>query len=68
MADKSQQSKARDGDGLSILNMAIDVFNDMKEDLGVTAAKAAFDTVAILLALIRVCPLLSCNERLQAHT
>ena len=65
MADKSQQPKGRDG-VLSTLNLAIDGLNLAKEVSSVTPAKAAFGTVAILLAMIRV-SLLSCNEKLYAH-
>ena len=55
MTDKSPQSKARDG-VLSTLNLAIDALNLAKEVSSVTPAKAAFGTVAILLAMIRVSP------------
>ena len=66
MTDKSQQPKGRDG-VLSTLNLAIDGLNLAKEVSSVTPAKAAFGTVAILLAMIRVSLLLSCNEKLYAH-
>ena len=66
MTDKSQQSNGRDG-VLSTLNLAIDGLNLAKEVSSITPVKAAFGTVAILLAMIRVSPLLSCNEKLQAH-
>ena len=66
MTDKSQQPKGQDG-VLSTLNLAIDGLNLAKEVSSVTPAKAAFGTVAILLAMIRVSSLLSCNEKLQAH-
>ena len=66
MTDKSQQPKGRDG-VLSTLNFAIDGLNLAKEVSSVTPAKAAFGTVTIILTMIRVSPLLSCNERLQAH-
>ena len=69
MTDRSQQSEAQDGDRLSTLNSAIRVFNTVKVRSSVTPVQAAFDTVTVLLALIRVSPLLlSYNERLQAHT
>ena len=60
MTDKSQQPKGRDG-VLSTLNLAIDGLNLAKEVSSVTG------TVAILLAMIRVSSLLSCNEKLQVH-
>ena len=55
MTDKSQQPKGRDG-VLSTLNLAIDGLNLAKEVSSVTPAKAAFGTVVILLAMIRVSP------------
>ena len=66
MTDKSQQPKSRDG-VLSTLNLTIDGLNLAKEVSSVTPAKAAFGTVAILLAMIRVSSHLSYNERPQAH-
>ena len=67
MTDKPQQPKGP-GDGvLFTLNLAIDSLNLAKEVASVTPAKAVFGTVAVLLAMIRVSLLLSCNETLQAH-
>ena len=67
MTDKSQQPKGP-GDGvLFALNMAIDGLNLAKEVASVTPAKAVFGTVAILLTMIQVCLLLSCNEISKAH-
>ena len=61
MTDKSQRPKGRDG-VLSTLNVAIDGLNLAKEVARVTPAKAAFGVVVILLTMIRVNPILSCNE------
>ena len=66
MTDKYQQPKGQDG-VLSTLNLAIDGLNLAKEVASVTPAKAAFGAVAILVTMIRVSPLLSYNERPQAH-
>ena len=60
MTDRSQQSEVQGG-VFYTLNLAIDVF---KKVPSVTPAKATFDTVAILLEMIRVSPLLSYDERL----
>ena len=67
MTDKPQQPKDRDGI-LSALNMAIEGLNFAKEVTGITPAKAAFGSVAILLAMIRVSFFLFCNETFQIHT
>ena len=67
MTGKSQQPKSQDG-VLSTLNLAIDGLNLAKEVASVTPAKAAFGAVAILLIMIRVSPLLSCNKKLHAYT
>ena len=67
MTDKSQQPKGQDG-VLSALNVAIDSLNLAKEVTGITPAKAAFGSVAILLAMIRVSFFLFCNETFQIHT
>ena len=67
MTDKSQQPKGQDG-VLSSLNVAIDSLNIAKEVMNVAPAKAAFGTVATLLTMIRVNPLLSSNKILQAHS
>ena len=68
MTDKSQRPKGPVGDGaLSTLDLAIDGLNLAKEVASITPAKAAFGAVAILLVMIRVSLLFSCNEILQAH-
>ena len=64
MTDKSQQPKGRDG-VLSALNVAIDSLNLAKEVASVTPAKAAFGSVVILLAMIRVSFLPFCDETFQ---
>jgi hypothetical protein len=67
MTDNPRLPKGRDGI-LSALNMAIDGLNFAKEVADITPAKAAFGSVAILLAMIRVSFLLFCNETFQIHT
>ena len=67
MADNSQQPKGQDG-LLSSLNVAIDGLNLAKEISSVTPAKAVFGSVAILLAMIRVCSLLFYDEVCEVHT
>ena len=64
MADDSKRPKGRDGI-LSSLNVAIDGLNLAKELSSPTPAKAVFGSVAILLTMIRVSLLLSCNETSQ---
>jgi len=53
MTAKSQRPKGRDG-ALSSLNGAIQAVNLVKEDSRITQAKTAFDSVCVLLAIIRV--------------
>ena len=67
MTDKSQQPEGQDG-VLSTLNVAIDTLNLAKEVASITPAKAAFGSVAILLAMVRVGPLLFCGRAPQVHT
>ena len=67
MTDKSQQPKGQDG-ALSTLNVAIDGLNLAKEVVSITPAKAVIGSVAILLAMIRVRPLLFCDEIFQVYT
>ena len=55
MTDKHQRPKGQDG-VLSTLNVAIDGLNLAKEVASITPAKAAFGSVAILLAMVRVSP------------
>ena len=57
MTDKSQPPEGQDG-VLSTLNVAIDGLNLAKEVANITPAKAAFGSVAILLTMVRVSPLL----------
>ena len=67
MTDNSRQPKEQDG-VLSTLNVAIDGLNIAKEIASVTPAKAVFGSVAVLLTMIRVSRLLSCDEIFQIHT
>ena len=57
MIDSSQRPKERDGI-LSTLNMVIDGLDFAKEVADITPEKAAFGSVAVLLTMIRVSPLL----------
>ena len=66
-SDKSQQQGDQDG-VLSTLNVAIDGLSIAKEIASVTPAKAVFGSVAVLLTMIRVSRLLSCNQIFQIHT
>ena len=67
MTDNSQPPTERGG-VLSALNMAINGLNFAKEVANVTPAKAAFGSVAILLAMIRVSFLSFCSETFHVHT
>jgi len=59
MDANSQRPK---GDGvLSSLNVAIEALNLAKEVSVIAPAKAAFGSVSVLLTMIRVCFLLSCD-------
>ena len=66
MEVKSQRSKGRDRT-LSSIDIAIEAMNLAKEVSSITPAKAVFGTVSVLLAMIRVCLLLSYDEMLQVH-
>jgi len=52
---------------LSSLDMAIDALNLAENVSRILPAKAVFGTVSSLLAMIRVCSLLSCDKVFQAH-
>jgi len=66
MEAESQRPKGRE-DTISTLNEAIETLNPLKIS-SFPPAKAVFGSVSVLLALIRVCFLLSCNDLLQVHT
>ena len=66
MEGKSQRSKGRDRT-LSSIDIAIEAMNLAKEVSSITPAKAVFGTVSVLLAMIRVCLLLSYDEMLRVH-
>jgi len=53
MAAKSQRQKHREV-SLSSLNAAIEALNVIKEATSITPAPAVFDTVSVLLTIIRV--------------
>ena len=53
---------------ISALNAAIGALDLAENTSTITPAKAIFGTVGVLLAMIRVCFLLSSNNLLQIHT
>ena len=65
-AVKSRQPKRRE-DAISALNEAIEALNPVKIS-SFPPTKAVIGSVAVLLTLIRVCFLLSCNDPLHVHT
>jgi len=66
MDAKTQQPKDREG-AISALNAAVEALNLMKEIASVTPAKAAFGSVSVLLAMIRVSFVLFYGGELQTH-
>ena len=54
METKPQRSEGKDRN-LSSLNIAIEAMNLAKEISSITPAKAVFGSVSILLAMVRVC-------------
>jgi len=67
MDTNSQRPKGRGG-VLSSLNVAIEATNLAKEISSITPAKAVFGSVSVLLAMIRVCSPLPCDQMFQVHT
>ena len=65
MASKPQQTKGRDT-AFTTLNIAIEGLN-AKEASNITPAKAVFGSVTNLLAMIRVCFALLCDDGLPTH-
>jgi hypothetical protein len=66
MEANPQRPKGREG-AISALNEAIEALDSVKIS-SFPPAKAVFDSVAVLLTLIRVRFLLCCNDMLQIHT
>lgn len=66
MEAESWRPKSREG-VISALNEAIEALNPVKIT-SFPPAKAVIGSVAVLLALIRVCFLVSCNDPLQVYT
>ena len=66
MQTNSQRPGGRDG-VLSTLNVTIKALNLAKEICSITPAKAAFGSVVTLLAMIRVCFLLSVDYELPVY-
>ena len=66
MDTKPQRPKGRES-AISVLNEAIKDLNPAKIS-NIPPAEAAFDSVTVLLTLIKVCFLLFYNNLLQAHT
>lgn len=61
MEDESQRPKEQES-ATSALNAAIEAMNLAQEVSCIAPAKAVFSTVSILLAVIRVCFFLFCND------
>jgi hypothetical protein len=66
METEPQRPEGREG-AISALNEAIEALNPAKVS-SFPPAKAVFGSVTVLLTLIRVCFLLSCNDLLRVHT
>jgi len=66
MAAKPQRPRERDGT-ISSLNIAIEAMNLAKEVSSITPAKAVFGSVSILLTMVRVRFLLSCDQLSRVH-
>ena len=66
MDARSQRSKRQDVT-LSTLNAAIEAMNLAKEVSSMTPAKAIFGSVSVILAMIRVGPLLVRPDEPQAN-
>ena len=66
MTDKSQRWEDEGGVVLK-LNKAIDDLNITKETMSTTPAYPLFDSVAALLATIRVSSFLFCDEMCETH-
>jgi len=66
MEAESQRPKAHEG-VISGLNAAIEAMNLAKEISSITPAKAVFGSVSVILAMIRVSPLLVCVDHPQAE-
>jgi len=67
MKNESQQPKGWEG-ATEELNAAIEATNLAENLSAIAPAKIVFGSVGILLAVIRVCFPLLCNDLLQAHT
>jgi len=67
METDSQRPGGREG-ATSALNAAIQDTNLAENVSSIAPAKAVFGSVTVLLAFIRVCFLLFCNDLLQVHT
>ena len=59
MGDDSQQSSDGRETTISVLNAAIEAMNFAKELSSITPAKAAFGSVGIILAMVKVGPLVA---------
>jgi len=66
MAAKSQRPKGREN-AVSLLNAAIDAMDLAEKISSIMPAKAVFGIVSVLLAMIKVCLLLSRDEMSQVH-
>jgi len=66
METKPQRPEGKDGI-LSALNIAIEAMNLAKEISSITPAKAVFGSVSVLLAMVRVCFLVSYDPIIHVH-
>jgi len=66
MEAKPQRPKEQD-ETLSSLNVAIEAMNLAKEVSSITPAKAVFGSVSILLTMVRVRFLVSCDQKYHIH-
>lgn len=67
MEAEFKQHKGREA-AISTLNGAVEVMNLAEKTSTITPAKTIFGSASILLTLIVVCFLLSCNDLLQIYT
>ena len=67
METGSKQPKGREA-AISALNAVVGAMNLAEKISTIAPAKAVFGSVSILLTLIRVCFLFSCNDLIQVYT
>jgi hypothetical protein len=67
MEFESQQPKGQEA-AISALNTAVEAMNLAEKTSTVAPSKIVFGSVSTLLALVRVCLPLFCNDPLQIYT